>query len=87
MISAKDKYKMCLLQRGKMRNIVTCIVPGIENRSYGEKKFAPLLEYMKNPHWDIPPLVKPKPEPLLAQRKTSLGKNTSLIQYSNQYCS
>jgi len=40
MIAAKDKYKMCLLQRGKMRNIVTCIVPGTENRSYGGKKIC-----------------------------------------------
>jgi hypothetical protein len=29
---------------------------------------------MKNPLWDIPLLVKPKLEPVLAYRKTSLGK-------------
>jgi hypothetical protein len=73
MITAKGKYKMCLFQTGKMRNTVKCIVPGTENRSLGKQKFAPLLEYMKNPHWDIPPLVKPKLEPLLAHRKTLLG--------------
>jgi len=28
MIATKGKYKMCLLQRGKMRNTVKCIVPG-----------------------------------------------------------
>jgi len=31
MIAAKGKHKMCLLQRGKMRNTVKCIVPGTGN--------------------------------------------------------
>jgi len=85
MMAAKGTHKMCLLQTGKMRNTVKCIVPGTENRSFWGKKFVPLLEYMKNPHWDIPPLVKPKLEPPLACRKTSNGENTSLSQNSNQY--
>jgi hypothetical protein len=68
-----------------MRNTVTCLVPGTENRSLGKQKFAPLLEYMKNPHWDISPLVKHKLHPLLANRKISPGENTSLSHNSNQY--
>jgi len=55
----------------------------LETDHLGGKKSAPLLEYMKNPHWDIPPLVKPKIEPPLAHRKTPLGENTSLSQNSN----
>ena len=38
MIAAKGKHKMCLLQRGKMRNTVKCIVPGTENQLFGGKK-------------------------------------------------
>jgi len=51
MIAAKGKYKMCLLQRGKMRNIVTCIVPGTKNRSYGGKKFCTTAGTQENITW------------------------------------
>ena len=88
MIAEKGKYKMCLFQKRKVRKIVKCIVTDTKKLIIWEKpKLAPLPDYMKNPLWDIPPLVKPKTEPVLAYRKTSLGENTSLSQNTNQYYS
>jgi hypothetical protein len=65
--------------------LLNVLFQALKTDHMGKTNFSPLSEYIKNPHWDIPPHVKPKLEPLLAHRKISLGENTSLSQNSNQY--